>query len=117
GGVRSRLIPGRTVDARLPARSTATPVALCARPSSANQAAGEHSAMPDRSSWQSKPTASDWLYQPAAFEGGTSALMRGGERSTLIPLTVADTWLPAASVALPVADWPTPSLASVTGLV
>ena len=62
-------------------------------------------------SLQLNPTVTGPLYQPALLLGVVAApVMVGAVVSMLIPVTVNDVWLPAASVAVPVTLWFWPSV-------
>src|SRR5688572_4477435 len=117
GAVRSIMIPLTDAEAVLPALSaTETGPAPRSAPSpvtveSAGALAGS---IPDRPSWPVQWIVTSSRYQPAALPGVAGAPVSvGGVRSMLIPSTVAWAELPALSTAVPVADWPEPSLASV----
>src|SRR5207302_201331 len=62
-------------------------------------------ATPERASVQDQVTSTSPVCQPPSKE----AVRTGAVLSTLMPVTVSEALLPAASVAVPVADWSVPS--------
>src|SRR4051812_29505620 len=76
--------------------------------------AGQSPAMPESASAQSQRTTTSSRYQPPAGASPAEPVRVGAVRSTLTPSTEPVPSLPAASVAVLVADWAPPS-PSVTG--
>src|SRR4051794_5700289 len=73
-------------------------------------AAGQAPSRPDSESEHVHCTVTSPLYQPAPFGAVVVApLSDGSVSSTFMPFTVVDALLPAASIAVPLADWPAPS--------
>ena len=117
GAVASMLIAGEAADFVLPALSATVLVTLWLAPSvESTVSAGAGAARPERASAAVHLTVTGPLYQPAAL--GllvAAALSVGAVLSTLMPDSVALPWLPATSVAVPVADWFAPSPRTLRG--
>src|SRR5688572_340784 len=111
-------MPETLAVAQLPARSQTVALAERLAPSPVTVlAAGQAPASPDSISEQVHWTTTSPLYQPLPFGAVVAVPLRlGAVLSTLMPATVAMALLPAASTAVPVADWPAPS-PSVCGAV
>src|SRR5207248_11114675 len=112
----SMWMPATVVVRALPARSWTVAVAPRLLPSpETTLSAGHEPAMPDSTSLHVQWTTTLLSYQPSVFGPVVGAPERSGRvLSTSMPLTVAVALFPAASVAVPEAVWPCPSL-SVCG--
>jgi hypothetical protein len=121
GPVRSILMPETEADETLPARSaTCTGPAPRSAPSPViTLAAGTvDSSMPERPSVPVQSTATSSRYQPAPLAGVVGVPVSvGAVMSMLMSSSVVAATLPALSRASPFADWPAPSLSTVTGSV
>src|SRR3954470_6460803 len=111
GSVRSMCRPETVAEVELPALSSTLSLALRLSPSPAtSESAGQEPAIPDNVSEHVQCTKTSWLYQPSSFGWVVTApLMLGAVSSTLMPATLVEALLPAASVAVPAVDWPAPS--------
>ena len=75
-------------------------------------------ATPERESEHTKLTVTGALFQPFPFGGmDLDPVIVGGVLSMFIPLTVAETELPALSVQVEPRDWPEPSVETTCGVV
>ena len=118
GAVRSILMPPTVVVVSLPALSATVADAERSSPSPVIVASpGAAPSRPERASEAVQCTVTSPLYQPSAFGSEVAApLSDGAVLSMLMPATVSLPVLPAASVAVPVTDWFSPS-PSVFGAV
>jgi hypothetical protein len=111
GGVRSMRMPPTVSVAALPATSVQEAVAVRSPPSPVTRPSAGRVATPDSASVHDQSTGTSSVAQPPA----NAASSTGSVRSTSRPVTCALPRLPAASVAVPVADWSRPSPTTVAG--
>src|SRR6266851_93855 len=116
GGVRS-ILRLWVADAGLPALSVQVPVPNWLAPSALMVAPTVGETGPERPSVQLQVTVTGRLFQPLALAAGVRLVRAivGAVLSTLRFPTVVLALFPAASVAVPVADWPVPSVLSAIG--
>src|SRR4051794_14443818 len=117
GAVRSTRMPVTLAVVELPALSLTVASAPRSAPSPVTVLfAGQPPSIPERSSEQVQCTVTSPLYQPVPFGPVVAApVSTGAVLSTLMPVTVYEAVLPAASETSPEADWSVPS-PRVTGL-
>jgi hypothetical protein len=70
---------------------------------------------PESESAQANVTVTAVLFQPAAFGGGLCDAVTCGGVLSILRVTLVLAEFPAPSVAVPLMDWPTPSVVTVTG--
>ena len=117
GEVRSMLIGETVAVALFPALSAQVPRTDC--PAPVPSVVGlDMESVPDRASVQVKLIVTGELFQPFPFGGmDLDPVIVGGVLSMFIPLTVAETELPALSVQVEPRDWPEPSVETTCGVV
>jgi hypothetical protein len=99
----------------LPALSVAVPEAVWLAPLFDSVVGPGHVSVPDSASAQLKLMVTSELFHPAAFGAGVAVGKMLGETLSRFTVAVVVAVLPAKSVAVPVIDWPAPSVNTVVG--